>query len=518
MDLQEFAKLNADRIRRRSAKREIDQLSAAREPADSAEVAAFDADSESYVVRANGQNVTVNQPLSNAGVTVGDLVELIPSARAFDSTPRTRQPITDDPVLGIDEPWGVLIEKRAFIGTESIDRPPREAEFSDPVPASWCLVYRWVELAGVIEYIPWDPSAQVRYANFPDERFTQRFNEDDPYCRYTVMPWTFIPQQNLYQSLRGRFFCKVTYTGPPAGIDGSGYRRATSEMLIGSIAFSPDGVDAVPTDADRIYNFPRVALRSSALNPSPPPTFIYAACPLEPDPETEFEYEWELVEVIPFTDYVPPQLLSPAHPGGIETIEKFSTEYWLFSNEGTFKIVTIPDTYHPENPEGERPDITPFFAVDANGKFYLDLKVRRFDLETGFITEQELLHYEIVGGAANEVDEGQSWRRRLTNTLLTVPLPGEDFHPCVAQYLNQKNVVLFETERRLLRTFSVTPATLQAGVSGTLQAWNLTDTPTCQIAPTPDRTQVLSLTPFSPELINFLPQERWSIVDFVAHF
>lgn len=517
MDLNDFAKLNADRIRRRSAKREIEQLSSFKEQPDTAEISGFDADSESYLVRANGQQLSLNTPLTNAGVTVGDRVELIPNARAFDSTPRTRQPAADEPVLGIDEPWGVLIEKRAFIGTESIDRPPREAEYSDPVPATWSLVYRWVEIAGVIEYVPWQPSAPVRYGTASDERFTPRFNETDPYCRYNTLPWTFIPQEYLYQSTRGPFFCKVTYVGPPAGLDGSGYRRSTSELIIGSLAFSPDGVDAVPTDADRLYDFPRVSLRASALNPSPPPTFIYAACPTEP-PEDEFIYEWELVEVLPFTDYVPPQLVRPAHPGGVETIDKFSTEYWLFSNEGTFKIATIPDSYHPENPDGERPDISVFFAVDANGKYYLDLKVRRSDWETGFITEQELLHYEIVGGAANEVDEGNSWRRRLTNTLLTTPLPGEDFHPCVGQFLNQRNVVLFETERRLLRTFSVTPTSLQAGASGELQAWNLTDTPTCQLAPTADRTQVLSLTPFSPELINFDPRERWTIVDFVAHF
>lgn len=480
------------------------------------------ADEELHIVRTfQGERATSNL-LTNAGLDAGDSLEWIDRANAFDTMPRYTPEPDLDPVIPEPDPvWGILIKRRAYIGSVSVNIPPRPPRYSDPVPASWSMVYRSTTYQrNAINN--WDRSATVRYCEGTSLELcgVEHSNKDrDPYCRRSLADWRFIPQDNRVElGLPGnRCHFSFAIKAKPGQVSYGGY-LPLGGIVIGCLAFSPDGLEAVPSSPP--YTLPRLYYKADNPEYGPgqaPPGEAYLSCDVEQGPEVDLG--WELVEVLPFSDYVPSKLIDPGFPGGTAIIPQYESQYWLVTPQATTLVATVEDGYYPpefETPRGFPKATTVLLGAEENA-IHIDFKIS----EPDFIEETTsivLKHLQFRGAVA-EVEESDSWRRLFTNSTTNKPLPGETSHPCISAFQAFADANIDERERRLIRTPPITPEELKAGKTVDLKIWRLVDQEVCNISPEPDEIKQLTLPPFSEAAIGVDPQDEynWGIVGFVVY-
>lgn len=520
-DISKFVDYLADRSRSRAVKRRALEQAGQQSIPVSATYKDYQADQEMHVVTTSQGDQAVGQLLTGAGLDAGDSLEWIDSASAVDAMPRYKPTPKPDLVEPDPEPiWAVLLKRRAYVATKEVYLPPQEAEYSDPVPASWSMVYRSTTFQAVA-IAGWDPQAPIRYCEGTSLQLCGRpgHPDRDPYCRNTLADWRFIPQANRVTLGLPGDRCHYSFARAAPGEVSYGGYLPLGGIVIGCFAFSPNGETAAPTSPP--YTLPRLYYKLD--NPAygageAPPGEAYLSCDLAQGGEVDLG--WELVEVIPFSDYVPPRLTRPAFPGGVIQVPQYETQYWLFTAQGAIPVLTVEDYYYP--PEAGRPQGYPrstsvLMAIDQQGTIHLDFKIDASDLDSETVAI-DLKHLQYKG-SITEVAQSQSWRRLVANSPTESPLPGSVSHACVATYQAIPHVNISEYEQQLIQTPVLTTAELKNGKTVELQIWRLPPGDSCSLNTQPDQVRTIVIPPFDPASIGYTSQDQylWNIAGFVAY-
>jgi hypothetical protein len=371
----------------------------------------YDADLETHQAQTDVGTKIVDVLLTNGGLATGDEIELV--AGAADDIPRPRSSPQVDPVLGGTEPKAVaLVKRRSLNRIETGYQSPHPAEYSEPVPAQWSLIYS----AG--NYIPdaWDRSQQKRYTpGGSNELCGSDYGDDyDTFCRtgFSTTSWANIPDANVLDFGYGGYRCHFSFL-----VFVDGFYQSYGGIVVGIITPSPDGIEAVPDTP--LAPFPTVQYRirnpASLFDPNVP---RWLGCGEEKD------MQWRLVEAIQVGGYTPPQIVIPAFPGGYQSTSYYQQEFWLVSSDAApVKVFSLPDTL--ADGRGSK-DITAWLALDEQGVTHVDFKIQGSPVQ--------LKHFQVQGQTVTQVAQSASWRKALTNSPTNDPLPSVETTPCVALY------------------------------------------------------------------------------------
>ena len=444
-----IARIQADRSRRQLlAKRLSEEQS---ESEGESLYLGYDADAESHLI-VNREVKSIRQLLTNAGLAIGDPVAFTQGAEALDSTPRIRQPDDELPPIypGTTPTWGALIRCREFAGTVTAYSEPVAARYTDPVPASWFISFM-ADFSRPSNFGSWSTSALPRYifGRSPwlcASSATSLYDSYDPYCRFGLLGWNFRPPTLYYGGSFGfgqtPGYCHLDLYNPNIG--------RFNSIVIASYAFSPDGVDALPTvsptDLPRIYNRLPGVLCSTAHG-------------------SQIDMQWYRLETTKMSDYVPPQLDRPAFPGGITEIDTYKTTYSVLTDSGLIRVAEVLDQFGEGfTSAGTQRAHTALLSATPGGVLSLDLKI---------VTQQQVgdpirsvEHYEIAGGVVSQVDTSRSWRRNWANTTSETPLPyTSEQSPCLLSYLTFEEANIDEAKGLIYLSSIPTLAELTSGTA-----------------------------------------------------
>jgi hypothetical protein len=526
----EIAKRQAERARiqafnRQRLRWQEENLRANGRVGSGAEYLGYDADAETHLVDTAQGVRPVRDLLTNAGLNSGDKIEWIGST--LDAMPRHKPEPEDDPQLGEDEPvWGVLIRRRAKTGTTTKYYPPREPQYSDPVPASWNMLYiaKNELVFNASAFAKWDASNQRRYGfgytllgcgGTSSDSLYRR--DQDPYCRESYTDWKFVLDLNLRGIATGGAPACHLRQAIPYTVDGSIWTGVN--FVIGALVFSPDGVSQVPTLPTGA--FPQ--FWNKVRNPeyplggfvSAPPGQRYLDC--DDIKGAEIDMLWELLEIIPVSDYVPTRLIREGYPGGVGTFPKYENQYWLFTATGTTLVFSVPDYNAPDSPTSSAKPQQVWLSVNEQGIFQVDAKIG----EPAF-SEDEIsftfhkYHFEVQGGVSAQVTTSKSWRRQFTNSLTENPLPG-DSHPCVSRYQAERGTNILENLQRITQVEYFDNSQIQQGGAVELRVWSYPSDAVCTLPGEATTTLTLTLPPFDTRSIELESGDFWNIVEVAAN-
>lgn len=515
----EIAKLAADRARIRALVARAERQNSMIQDA-AGTYAGYDADNEQHLVRTPSGIQPVQHLLTNAGLDKGDPVEF--QNGALDAMPRTKpQPKPEPPSQDPDPVWSVLVKRRAFVRTGSAFIPPVEAEYSDPVPALYSMIYysRRHSPDGLPEL--WDQSEQRRYCRGTSDLLCGSHYTDpltnrnsDPYCRTSLAPWRLVPEANQAATAFAQNGCHyafaIKYPNPPYEYGWLG------GIVIGCWTFASDGIAAVPTEPP--IALPEVHLKVEN-DGSLPPQENFLACDTEQG--AEIDMQWEFIEAIKLADYVPPKLTRPPYPGGTFSYAVYESQFWLVTPRGSTKILTVPD-WVTEGitviPQSFEVDVSALIAINEAGTAHIDFKIIPID-DKGDTQPVELRHFQAQGGSSRETEKSGSWRRLLTNSTTDQPLMGTYSHPCVKSYQAMPGANILETDRKLIRTPSLTSVDFQKGIVTTFNVWGLPEQAACSLPTEPEITEQLLLPPFDPKSVGYDERDETGIqiMGFVAY-
>lgn len=525
MTPEEIAKLSQDLARNRFLIRA--QIQAAeqekkRPSNESATYDRYDAETETHYVY---PNQPVKNLLTNTGLLKGQPVEF--DNGALDDTPRAKPKPKRRKKKPLPEPvWAFLIKRRAYVTTEPQYVPPKPDEYSDPTPATFYMIYYSSTFQGGA-ISSWNPGYDKRYCEGGSEQLCGKeygnplTNLDrDIYCRTLPVHWLAVPDANFQSlGLPGR---RCHYA---IAIELGGVRGLVGGIVIGCLAPASDGISEPPTDPP--YGFPVVNYKvRNPLYPSgsyAPPGERYLACSVEQGDEVDMG--WTQIEIIPFSEYVPPQLISPASPGGVYESDIFETQYWLVTNQGAVKVCAVDDVIYPEEFRAIGQDSSErisnvYLAVDEQGKIHVDLKILNPNFGEGAPFEVSLKHYQVIGLGVSEVTSSESWRQKFTNSLTDTPLPGTPLHPCADFYQASPLVNLALQDNKLIQSPLVySLADFRDGKPLSLQVWQLPSGPVCSLEFEPDRRLDLPIVAFDDASIETAPSDAapLSLVGVIAY-
>ncbi len=522
---EEIAKRQADKARILALKRQqqlLQSLAPEMTGATGATYVGYDAERETHLVEAGQGIQPVRDLLTNAGLNAGDSVEWL--GGALDAMPRHQPQELDDPPLGELEPvWGVLINKRAKIGTRTRFFPPSPAEYSDPVPASYNVLYISGNPAFFSEanFARWDAATERRYGfgytllgcggTSSDALFRR---DQDPFCRQFGLGWKFALDQNLRSLATGGAPACHLRQAVPLTADGSIYTGVN--FVIGALAFAADGESggpSIPTDS-----FPRFWRK--VINPAyggfnqAPPGQRYLDC--DEVKGEELDMQWQELETIQASEYVPSKLIKPPYPGGSATFPQYENQYWLVTAIGATKVFTVPEFNAFDNPRSEPKPTTVLLSVDEQGAFLVDFKIGEpVEMGEDLNFTATKAHVEVQGGTVLSVSQSRSWRRLLANSLSEEPLSGE-IHPCVVAYQANNQINLSEQTQRIVRLV-LERQQFVVGGSVNLEVWSFPNNAACVLPNLPQETLTLTLPPFDPRSIEVGSDDFWNIVGVVAY-
>lgn len=506
MDPREIAKLQADRnqIRGQIYRQQIADARVKKLTELPADYVGYDAETERHLVTQGDTVKAVTQNLTNAGLSAGQPVEFIDGA--MDSTPVVRRPGVPEPVPPAPEPkWAVVLKHRRFVRTQIVYEPARPERYSDPVPALWYMTY----ISTTVQ-----TEARENWNPLPGrKRYTEGYSiemcgpasdfNDDPYCRRgfgTI--WNrrvdeYFTQVNFFSG-----YCHLGLAGSGTLNSGEIIYFRWGGVVIATLEFSPDGLSAMPAEASQ--PLPEVFYKNSGE------TCEYG---LENDTMAPLDMGWELLEVLPLTDYQPPRLIDPGYPGGSTPVDLFETVYWLWTNQGLKQVAIVQDSYL-NRASGYPPSVDALASIDEQGTFYLDLRIERLALNEFevFVTEVNLEHYQ----GEQFVTESVSWRRNWAN-YVTQPSGLTYSHPCVDRFDADKTVNIAERDGRMFRTVTPTLAEIQEGVAVSTEIFRLAGgATTCDIF-TPDETTSFNLPPFDVALLEMSEKDSLQVESVVYY-
>lgn len=528
-DPEEIAKRAADKARilalKRQQQRQREEVERANGRIGSgASYVGYDADAETHLVQTERGIQTARDILTNAGLNSGDPVEFI--GGALDAMPRYKPEPEDDPVLGEPEPvWGVLIRRRAKIGIKTRYIAPSPPRYSDPVPASYNVLYisKNPLVFSEVSFARWDQREKRRYGfgytllGCGGTSSDALLREDqDPYCREGYSDWKFALDSNLRGLATGGAPACHLRQAVPLTADGSIWVGVN--FVIGAFAFASDGVSGPPVILEGA--FPQ--FWHKVVNPLYPAGGFNQAPPGERYLECddvhgeEIDMMWEQLEIIQTSEYVPPYMTKPPYPGGSVSAPQYENQYWVVTATGATKAFTVPE-YNPfDSLESYAKGTTALLSTNEQGVFQIDVKIEE-PVESGedlnFTPTKS--HFEVQGGAVVSLPESRSWRRLLANSLTDSPLPGEA-HPCVSRYQADPQINLSEQSQRIVR-LALERAKLLQGGGFNLEIWSYPNDAACNLPQAPQETLTLTLPPFDPRSIEVADGDFWNIVGVAVY-
>lgn len=401
----------------------LEQIEVSQLPAE-ATYTGYDADSETHLVQTNRGVQPVKDLLTNAGLNSGDPIELINGA--LDAMPRHK------PTPDVIQPWVNPIQ----------------------LGACWCGYRRE---SGQKQCFTMD--RQLGCGGTSGDALFRR--DQDPYCRESFPEWKFVLDSNRRGLATGGAPACHLQLAIPLSADGSLWIGVN--FVIGIFTFSTSVSEGFFPQFWRKVPNPRYGGYVAA-----PPGERYLDC-REAKGE-EFDMQWELLETIPVSDYVPSKLIRPAYPGGSSSFPQYESQYWLVTATGSTKVLTVPDFNLPEDAVSRRKPQQVWLSVDEQGVFQVDTKIGEPDANADNYTDTKI-HFEVQGGVAVEVPESRSWRRLLTNNLTDTPLEGEA-HPCVSTYQGESGINVAEIDRKVVRISPTTPLDDAKLIAGDSSHWS----------------------------------------------
>lgn len=525
---EEIAKRQADRARIQSLKRQQQRSSEehlrASEANSGAAYVGYDADSEAHLVETSRGIQPVRDLLTNAGLNSGDPIEFL--GGALDAMPRYKPQPEDDPPLGEPEPaWGVLIVRRAKVGTKTRFYPGSEARYSDPVPASYNVLYicKNPQFFSEKNFAMWNAAEERRYGfgytligcgGTSGDALLRR--DQDPYCREGYSEWKFALDSNLRGLATGGAPACHLRQAVPYSADGTIWTGVN--FVIGAFVFAADGVsggpsiseDALPQFWHKVRN-PAYPLSGFV---QAPPGERYLNC--DDAKGEEIDMMWQQLEIIPVSDYVPSKMTKPPYPGGSVTLPQYENQYWLMTATGATKVLSVPGFNPFDSIESDTKPTTALLSVNEQGTFLVDFKIGE-----PVVTEEDIdftptkSHFEVQGGTVLSVPESRSWRRLLANSLTEEPLPGGS-HPCISRYQADPQINIAEESQRIVRLYLEKDKLLQGG-SSNLEIWTYPNDAACTLPFAPQETLTLTLPPFDPRSIELADEEIWNIVGVAVY-